>query len=106
MNPQFGNGADTFFDDFGPRHDTPAILIHGHPFNRSTQVPGATVPAAAGDETQRSDLRRCGEIGADRTKSRPFVFPDDALARPAYVGRETTRLAGAPRGDPVVPRRP
>ncbi|GHE27483.1 hypothetical protein GCM10017778_06700 [Streptomyces vinaceus] len=51
MNPQIGNAAAMFFDDFGPRSGASVILIRGHPFRRAAQAPRTAAPTPSDRRT-------------------------------------------------------
>lgn len=59
MNPQIGNAAAMFFDDFGPRPAAPVILIRGQPFKRTAQAPGRRPASPPVGLQTASDLHGC-----------------------------------------------
>ncbi|MCX5192737.1 alpha/beta hydrolase [Streptomyces sp. NBC_00249] len=102
MNPQFGNDADTFFDDFGPRDGTPVILIHGHPFNHSMWAPQAAALAAAGYRVITPDLRGYGRNPAVEDKTPLGVFADDVAALLERLGIEQAVVGGVSMGGQIA----
>jgi pimeloyl-ACP methyl ester carboxylesterase len=102
MNPQFGNGATSFFDDFGPRDGTPVILIHGHPFNRSMWSGQTAALTCAGYRVITPDLRGYGESPASAEKTPLADFADDLAALLAELGIEQAVVGGVSMGGQIA----
>ncbi|MFG2616616.1 alpha/beta fold hydrolase [Streptomyces sp. NPDC048507] len=102
MNPQFGNGATSFFDDLGPRDGAPVILIHGHPFNRAMWSRQTAALACAGYRVITPDLRGYGENPASAEKTPLADFADDLAALLAGLGIEQAVVGGVSMGGQVA----
>ncbi|MFF5705006.1 alpha/beta fold hydrolase [Streptomyces sp. NPDC012794] len=102
MNPQFGNGAAAFCDDFGTRGAEAVLLVHGHPFNRSMWAPQAAALTAAGYRVIAPDLRGYGENPAVGEKT-PFAdFADDLAALLRRLGIEQAVVGGVSMGGQIA----
>ncbi|GAA2619642.1 hypothetical protein GCM10010425_12240 [Streptomyces spororaveus] len=94
MNPQFGNGATPISDDFGPRREAPVILIHGHPFKRTTRAPRTAAPAASAPRAITSDLQGCRRSPVVPGKAPRADPPDGSAARTARPDVEQMIVGG------------
>ncbi|MGW7102794.1 alpha/beta fold hydrolase [Streptomyces sp. NPDC054838] len=102
MNPQNGNAAAMFFDDFGPRDAEAVLLVHGHPFNRTMWIPQATALAAADYRAITPDLRGYGENPA-RPGTTPFAaFADDLVALLDHLDIEQAVVGGVSMGGQIA----
>ncbi|MDQ0938455.1 alpha/beta fold hydrolase [Streptomyces sp. V1I1] len=70
------NGIIIGYDDQGGRDDTPLLLVHGHPFNRTMWAPQAEEFASAGYRVVTADLRGYGESSVV-----PGITPLEDFAR-------------------------
>ncbi|MFE9629941.1 alpha/beta fold hydrolase [Streptomyces sp. NPDC006463] len=102
MNPQFGNGANLFFDDLGPRTGTPVILIHGHPFNRTMWAPQTAALTAAGYRVIAPDLRGYGESPARAGKALLADLADDIADLLARLEIEQAVVGGVSMGGQIA----
>ncbi|MEU9303790.1 alpha/beta fold hydrolase [Streptomyces sp. NPDC048269] len=102
MNPQFGNGANLFFDDLGPRGGEPLILIHGHPFNRTMWAPQTAALTAAGYRVIAPDLRGYGESPVLAGKALLADLADDIAALLARLEIEQVVVGGVSMGGQIA----
>ncbi|RST07691.1 alpha/beta fold hydrolase [Streptomyces sp. WAC07149] len=102
MNPQFGNGAASISDDFGPRGAEAVLLVHGHPFNRSIWARQATAPAAAGYRVIAPDLRGYGDNPAVGEWTLLADFADDLAALLRRLGIERAVVGGVSMGGQIA----
>ncbi|MGE7387233.1 alpha/beta fold hydrolase [Streptomyces sp. NPDC004126] len=102
MNPQFGNGAASFSDDFGPRGAEAVLLVHGHPFNRSIWAPQAAALTAAGYRVIAPDLRGYGDNPAVGERILLADFADDLAALLRRLEIERAVVGGVSMGGQIA----
>ncbi|WP_285475579.1 alpha/beta fold hydrolase [Amycolatopsis sp. NBRC 101858] len=90
------------YDDFGPEHGRPVLLVHGHPFDRSMWRPQAEYLAGRGHRVVTPDLRGYGQSPGEGTKTTLGVFANDLVGLADDLGLQRFVLGGLSMGGQIV----
>jgi len=95
------------YDDLGPEHGRPVLLVHGHPFDRSMWRPQAEHLAERGHRVVVPDLRGYGESTSGEstctdTNTTLDVFANDLIDLADHLDLQRFVLGGLSMGGQIV----